>query len=692
MKAFIPHEQIPSPAYHPNELRAELTGLPAINPFLGLVSGPRAAMFNKHIAQRQTLENGDSQRLQTGVGYELGKYTYQIKIPADSYIFAVVHKYGKSINYDGVIKNPLSTVIFERTNDRVIDIVDLVKYHSQHQYFGFEYKYNPDSAEYIRPGARTIDDVVVADSPAKAPDGDYYFGLHTNIMLCSDPAVIEDGIKISESYAKRLSFSLFESRTITFGNNVIGLNLYGNEDVYKTFPNIGEKIRDDGVLFATREMNDELTPCDLSLRSLQRIDLYDTCIYGKPGAEVVDIEIIKGDTNSFNMLDVMESQLEFHHHAQLEYYTNILHQYNRLKEIYKDSLKLSNKFKNLIRTAIAVKAATNTKNKVKIAYRGKVKLNGWMVKVTYKYKLTPVEGFKQTDLMGGKGVAVAVVPDERMPINDIGIRTDVIMDNQAPYRRTIMGKFHEIAINACLDKVLYDIKEMCADGSDASKLAAYDYIMGFYKIVSPMYYELGLDPAINKVKHITEILRGNVGIGIPSDNPVDYMEVIDLLEQYYPPCYGPVKFVGHRGEQRTTKSPILIGGFYNILLDKIATEVAAVSSAKTQHFGIPSTLTKTNKYYSPYRNQPTKTLSEDDVRALEAIVGGEVTADLIDQTNNPEVHKTVLRNIYDSLQPTAIYTLVDRDKQPTGHGYIQNMVNNVLSCAGIEIVPSNGVE
>ena len=74
--------------------------------------------------------------------------------------------------------------------------------------------------------------------------------------------------------------------------------------------------------------------------------------------------------------------------------------------------------------------------------------------------------------MGGKGVAVAVVPDERMPINDIGIRTDVIMDNQAPYRRTIMGKFHEIAINACLDKVLYDIKEMRADGSDASKLAA----------------------------------------------------------------------------------------------------------------------------------------------------------------------------------------------------------------------------
>ena len=75
---------------------------------------------------------------------------------------------------------------------------------------------------------------------------------------------------------------------------------------------------------------------------------------------------------------------------------------------------------------------------------------------------------------------------------------------------------------------------------------------------------------------------------------------------------------------------------------------------------------------------------------LESIVGGKMTADLLDQTNNPDVHKEVLKNIYTSKKPSSEYRLVDRKLHPTGHGYIQNLVNNVMSCAGVEFTPSNG--
>ena len=127
-----------------------------------------------------------------------------------------------------------------------------------------------------------------------------------------------------------------------------------------------------------------------------------------------------------------------------------------------------------------------------------------------------------------------------------------------------------------------------------------------------------------------------------------------------------------------------------ILLDKIATESAAVSSAKTQHFGIPSKLNKLNKYHSPARDQPTKTIAEDESRVLESIVGGRMTVDLIDQTNNPDVHKSILNNIYTSSKPSGEARLVDRVQHPTGHGYIQNMVQNVMSSAGLEFTPSKG--
>ena len=260
----IPHEEMPSPSYQYNELDERLIGIPAVNPFFRSVSGPRAAMFNKHISQRPTISQPTSQRLQTGVGYELGKYTYQITIPEGVYVSAVVPKYGNSLLSTTKFKNPQTTVIYVNDETREIDCVDMVRFHSQHQYFGFEYKYNPSVTENITKGARIHVDSTIADSPAKAPDGDYHFGIHANIALTSDPVVIEDGIKISESFAEKLKFTLFETRTVNFSNDTIGLNIYGDDDLYKLFPNIGEHIREDGVLFALRDYEEDLAPADLS--------------------------------------------------------------------------------------------------------------------------------------------------------------------------------------------------------------------------------------------------------------------------------------------------------------------------------------------------------------------------------------------------------------------------------------------
>lgn len=682
----IPHEDVPMPSYQYNELDERLVGIPALNPFFRSVSGPRAAMFNKHISQRPTISQPTTQRLQTGVGYELGKYTYQINIPEGVYVSAVVPKYGNSLVSTTKFKNPLSTVIYVNDETREIDCVDMVRFHSQHQYFGFEYKYNRDVMENIAKGSRIHVDSTIADSPAKAPDGDYHFGIHANIALTSDPVVIEDGIKISESFAEKLKFTLFETRTVNFSNDTIGLNIYGDDDLYKLFPNIGEHIREDGVLFALRDYEEDLAPADLSKQALKIPSIFDTCTYGHPGAEVIDIEIIKGDVQRSELLGDMQEQLLFHNNQHMRYYKAIFEEYRRLMKETKGTLRLSHRFNSLVKDAYAHSQVDENK----LSYRSRDKLNGWTVKITYKYELTPKLAFKLTDLMGGKGVICEVVPDEQMPINDIGIRADVLMDNQSSYKRTIMGKPQEIYINAAVDKLLYDIKNMVVEGDKSTYLTAFNYVMGFYKIVSPPMYELITTNTFDGVKHVEELLKGNVGLWLPGNNPVDYMEVVGLLKQYYPAVNGKVKFVGTDGKMKTSVVDILIGGCHMILLDKIATESAAVASARTQHFGIPSKLNKSNKHHSPARDQPTKTIAEDESRVLESIVGGKATVDLLDQTNNPDVHKTILTNIYSSNKPSGIYRLVDRNLQPTGHGYIQNMVNNVLNCAGLEFTPSKG--
>lgn len=684
----ISHEDMESPSYQFNELDERLIGIPALNPFFRSVSGPRAAMFNKHVSQRPTISQPSSQRLQTGVGYELGKYTYKLQIPEGSYVTARIPKYGTSLISSSQFKNPLSTVIFVNDETQEVDCIDLVRFHSQHQYFGFEYKYDKDILGDIHKGKRTYVNTVVADSPSKAPDGDYQFGIHANIALTSDPVVIEDGIKISESFAEKLKFSLFESRTVIFSNDTIGLNIYGDDDVYKMFPNIGDRIRDDGILFSLRDHDDEMAPADLSMSSLKYPTMFDTSTFGQPGAEVIDIEIIKGDVSRTELLTGMQEQLQHHHNAQVRYSRAIYDEYKRLMKESRGTFRLSHRFNTLVKDAYAIISADINK----LSYRSRDKLNGWTVKVVYKYELTPKLAFKLTDLMGGKGVVCEVVPDEQMPINEINIRADVVMDNQSLYKRTIMGKHHEIYINAAIDKLMWDVKQLVVEGDKSTYLDAFNYVLGFYKIVSPPMYELILNNDFDGIKHIEELLKGNIGLWLPANNPVDYMEVIQLLEKHYPAINSKVKFIGTDGKMKTSKSNIPIGGCYMILLDKIATESAAVASAKTQHFGIPSKLNKTNKYHSPARDQPTKTIAEDESRVLESIVGGKMTVDLLDQTNNPDVHKTILNNIYRSDKPSGIYRLVDRTKQPTGHGYIQNMVNNVLNCAGLEFTPTVGDE
>lgn len=274
-------------------------------------------------------------------------------------------------------------------------------------------------------------------------------------------------------------------------------------------------------------------------------------------------------------------------------------------------------------------------------------------------------------------------------MNSDGVRADIIMDSQSPYKRSIIGVHHEIYINASLDRTVKTVREWLAvDSSPAGYMKAYEYFMGFYKICSPVQYQLMTENQIDIKQHVDMMVNGEASVYLPADNPVDYMKVVEMLEQHYPACLGPVSYINDKGKQVVTKNPILIGGTYLILLDKITTDTTAVASANTQHFGVPSRLNKTNKHHSPTRSQPTKAIAEDESRLATAVVGGRIAADILDQTSNPDVHKTILAKIYDTYTPSSIESLVDREVQPMGKGHIQNMVNNVLFCAGIKFEPT----
>lgn len=147
---------------------------------------------------------------------------------------------------------------------------------------------------------------------------------------------------------------------------------------------------------------------------------------------------------------------------------------------------------------------------------------------------------------------------------------------------------------------------------------------------------------------------------------------------------GPVTYRGRSGNIVTTVANILIGSMYVVLLEKTGSDWAAVSSAKRQHFGLLAKLTNADKYSLPWREQPTRLLAEAEVRLLTAIVGSDITADLLEIPNSPTASKAIVRALLEANKPTSIKQVLDRKKVPRGGSRSIGFVKHMLECAGFE--------
>lgn len=273
-----------------------------------------------------------------------------------------------------------------------------------------------------------------------------------------------------------------------------------------------------------------------------------------------------------------------------------------------------------------------------------------------------------------------------MPVDSEGKVADFIMDGDSTIKRMNLGRMYEQYINATNFTVARNVREMVKAGN-AEK--AWTYILGYYKIVSPLMCEALLDGASTPEEHLDTICKDGVYLLLPSDNKVSYMDVVRQLQKHYPVPIGPVSYVGRSGNRVTTANNALIGSLYLMLLEKTGEDWSGVSSSKLQHFGVPSKLTNNDKHSQPGRASPVRFLGETEVRLLSAFVGSDLVADILDQSNNPEVHKEIVYNLLSSKSPSNINRIIDRNDFPIGKSRALVFLRHMLQCAGVQmVVPS----
>lgn len=674
-------------------------------------SSSRTQMSISHSGQALVIEGCTPRRMQTGVEREYGKYTFSIKIPCDAKILRIIEKYPKTLGKDIIYENPKTLIIYEDIYSKEVGSVEIDRYHCEHQYFGFSYVLTEEGKK-ISEGSYVKEGTILADSPTIDKNKNWRYGIESNVVMMSVPAIIEDGVVVRRGFLEKLKTKGFESRIGNFGKNMYPLNLYGDKDNYKPFPDIGDRIRSDGLIMAFRTYDDLLGPLDMTTESLMEVDhIFDKTVYAKPNGKVIDISVNHNKEGGFYPTpSEMTGQVNKYDQAARVYYNKIIDFYKSLR----DKLKITPCFHRLVVEAYSyINDPGNPKSQGKINYTyRRAPLDDYRIEITFEYDIVPNIGFKITGTSGDKSVIVDIWDDADMPTDENGNVADIIMDGDSTVKRMNVSRMYEQYINAASRDLTDNIrkqfgfdKNMPKDiqirgfSTDKNKenlyVESFNKLKRYYEIISPKMHatikELESKDVSYFKHHVNSILDDGIYLWIPTDNPVNLVEMIKSIRNEFPAHFGPITYRGRSGNLVKTVTPILIGSLYVMLLEKTGSEWSAVSSAKLQHFGIPAKLSNSDKHSTPVRGSPVRILGESEVRLFCSTVGGDTTMEILDQSNNPLIHKRIFTNILLSEYPTKIKSIIDRKEFPRGKSRALVYMKHTLQCAGIKFTNEGSI-
>lgn len=679
-----------------NELRPEIISKAALSPYHFCTSPSRMQMYGgSHLSQSLVVEGSEPPLLTTGMDMEFGRFTFNIKAPCNLTVIRVIQKYPPTYDSSRIEQNPMTLLIYENAENGEIGCISVPSHHCLHQHFGFAYNFKPEMAG-ITQGVELEQGTVLADSPSVKPSGEYGMGLNANVVFMSDPSVIEDGVVISESFAKRMTTLGVEKRSATWGSKRFPINLYGTKDVYKPFPDIGDPIRADGLVFALREYDDLMAPVEMTPEALMRVDYeFDKLYYAPHGAKrarVIDVDVFRGNNRNPPLTPFgMEDQCVKYYEAKRRYCEAVVATYTELRSRRRDLLRVTPEFQRIYKEARIF--LDGHRHRVVLIHQ-RVPLDEWRVELTVEYTLIPTLAFKQTGRYGNKGVVVDVRPDADMPRDAFGNVAEIITDGKSIVKRMNPGVIYEQYVTAADRDMRKRVLEMIQQPTAANVKKAWEYLLGFVRIVSPRMHRM-LSSADYRGTPLS-FMRGGSERGYdiysPADNPIDVVQMLTQLREHYRPNFSPVTYRAPSGEMVTTVEDVLIGTVYILLLEKTGGDYSSVDSAKLQHFGIPSKVSKSDKYSSPGRKTPTRTLGEAEVRSVSAFVGGDIVRETLEMSNSPRTHRHVIRNLMDSPTPSNVARIIDRTVIPEGGGRSLDLGRHQLFCSGVRLTYEPCVE
>ncbi len=688
----------------PNELHPETQGIIGISSFISTVSASRKQMYGNNLGQNVVVRGANQRWIQSGMDTLLADTTFAIRMPSKGSIVQIIPRYKDKGGPNDIKVNPQTIAIYQDSDTREYGMVDLVNHANFHPYLGFDYVDRPAFSE-IRVDKFFDKDTVFRDSPGVTEDGDYNFSVTCNVALISLAGTAEDGIVFNEDSLEKFTYNTYETRVVEFGSKDFPLHIYpGADGEYTIFPNIGEYVRDDGILMAKRSYNPMLSAVEQSVNATRRIDFsFDQCVYADPGGQIVDIQVWHTPSNGpTSCPPTMEEQPLRYDVARREFYQTI---YDLDQRLSRGGAKpsYSRPLHDLIEEAISVIQTTNRDGqKIRLVHKA-TPIDEWRIKFIIKSVNKPNIGHKFTDLFGGKGVVCSIKPAKQMPRDQYGNVADMAFDPAGLVNRMIAGRSYEgyfnsasrdvyrqlsirLGVDQSMRRSIITQHLMKVEREQPALLAeCWEYLMAYYDVTVPEtahLYRNGLHGS-TPVSHLSTVLKeGHPTLHIRCDHELEWKNMASDVERTIAPLFGPVSFEDAKGNLITTKNNIRIAPMSIVMLEKLADTWSATASGRYQHHGVLATLSNADKYSQAIRSQPTKIISETEGRLVASYVNSWGFAEIMDRNNSPIAHKFAVTTLMRAEKPTNIDHIIDRSKVPIGGSKPAQMVNHIFSCSG----------
>lgn len=570
--------------------KEQMLGKGLNQPFNATNSGVRKIMSGVHSDHAFVLMHGELPIVATGYENRFGDHSSSIiEIDSDSTVIAKIPKFSFAPNHHYYL-------ILQDNHSNRLSVIERISYKYITEVYG--YLNNSTELDKLQPGYGVPNGTVLKRSIGFDEFGNKVDGINLNCAYIATDNNMEDSVIISDVCAAKLTAPLIKSVKVQINENDIPLNLYGDDNIYKVCPDIGEEVKN-GILLAYRREKKEESIYTQAYERLKHIMMSDEKI--TVNGRVIDINIYCN--NPSNLADnIYNSQFKLYYEENLRMANEIV----RIVSPYTvNGFELDYSLQKLFATSKRVLRGDQ--------YIDKKQFSNLIIEYIVLEERTAGVGDKLADRCGGKGVISCIRPQRLMPKLPNGQYVDCIKNQSTMYNRENPGQIFEVSLNYIAMNILDYIATGVLDPRESM-----DMIIKFISFIAPDQANELRNCTINmeesELKFFVESIYQDGCIYISAKPMSDAMDIDTLAKIYkeFPWIKQQnliVPITDSNGNVRyvETRRPMIAGKQYIRRLKQFAEEKFSATSLSATNIVNQNSRSKASKNYRElYPNTPIK--------------------------------------------------------------------------------------